>query len=170
MVTAFIGVGSNIRPEENVPSALSLLRRAVGIVAVSTFYRTEPVGRPEQPPFYNGVVQIETDLPAREMQLSVLRGIEARLGRRRTADRYAARPIDLDVLLYQREVIRTDEVVVPDPDIATRPFLAIPLHQLAPKLTMPDSGRPLVDLVAEMNAAEMVALTEFTERLRKLVE
>jgi len=99
MARVFVGVGSNIDPAENVPAALRLLAKEVRVVATSLFYETLPLGRPEQPAFYNGVVEIATDLPPDDLR-QLLRRIETQLGRRRSRDPYAARTIDLDLLLY----------------------------------------------------------------------
>src|SRR5262245_53443950 len=98
MTRAFIGVGSNIAPEENIREALRRLTQSVHVVSISTFYREPAIDRPEDPDFYNGVVAIDTDLPPGKLKGAVLRRIEAALGRRRSADKYAARTIDLDLL------------------------------------------------------------------------
>lgn len=166
-ITAYLGVGSNIDPERNIPRALRALRKAVTLVAVSDYYETPPLGRPDQPPFYNGAVHIETAHPLQSLKFSVLRRIERRLGRRRTADKFAPRTIDLDVLVYGNEVVHRDELRVPDPDIYRRPFVAIPLFELAPALVLPDSGVPLRDLVAGLQADDMILLPEFSRRLQE---
>jgi dihydroneopterin aldolase/2-amino-4-hydroxy-6-hydroxymethyldihydropteridine diphosphokinase len=167
MPRVFVGVGSNIDPERNVREALRLLRRRVPVAAISTFYRTDPEGRPEQPPFYNGVVEIATDIPPEELKRSVLRQIEDELGRRRTDDKYAPRTIDLDVLVYGDRVARSDEITVPDPQIESRAFLAVPLYELAPDLVMPGSGVPLRDVAATFEGHDMKPLIEYTEALRE---
>ncbi|MCH8199734.1 MAG: 2-amino-4-hydroxy-6-hydroxymethyldihydropteridine diphosphokinase, partial [Chloroflexi bacterium] len=91
---AFIAVGSNINPAENILKALELLHRQVRVKAASTFYRTKPIERPGQADFRNGILLIETPAPATELKLEVLRFIESELGRVRQADKYAARAID----------------------------------------------------------------------------
>ncbi len=170
MGRAFISVGSNIAPADNVLLALRLLARQVRIVGVSTFYRTRPLGRPEQEDFHNGVVEAETEFPPAELKHSVLRSIEEQLGRGRTEDKYAPRTIDLDVLLYDELVVETDDLVIPDPDITERPFLAIPLHELAPDLVLPGSGRPIEDIAAAFADHGMAPLPEYTRLLRESVE
>ncbi len=168
MTDVFISVGSNIYPEENVRRALFLSRR-IRLVALSTFYATAPVGRPDQPPFYNGVVRGRTDLPPDVLKFHVLRDIEARLGRKRGADKYAPRPIDLDVLLYGDRVEESEELVLPDPQIAERPFLALPLYELAPDLVLPGSGRSLREIALTFLPHAMQPLPDYTELLRKEV-
>jgi 2-amino-4-hydroxy-6-hydroxymethyldihydropteridine diphosphokinase len=141
-MTVYIGLGSNISPEANIARALELLSREVRLGALSTFYRTEPVGPAGQPPFVNGVAQVSTELPPRPLKFEVLRGIEDRMGRRRGPDRYAPRTIDLDVLLHGDMVVNEPGMVLPDPDLRTRPFLAAALLELAPGLVLPVSGWP----------------------------
>ena len=167
MARAFIGVGSNINPEENVRGALRLLGQQVRIAGVSTVYRTRALDRPGQPQFYNCVVGIETEIPAAELKRSVLRRIEHELGRVRSADKYAPRTIDLDVLIYGDMVVETEGVVIPDPEIARRAFLAIPLHELAPDLVLPGSGRRIAEAAAQLGSQEMEPLPRYTELLRR---
>jgi 2-amino-4-hydroxy-6-hydroxymethyldihydropteridine diphosphokinase len=169
-VEAFIAVGSNIEPMRNVPAALELLLEAVRVTTVSTMYRTAPLGRPEQPPFVNGVWRIETTLGARELKFTVLRGIEARLGRVRTDDAYAARPIDLDIAVFGEAVIDEPDLVVPDPDIRQRPFLAVPLLELAPGLRLPGTGTLLADEPVCREPRGLVPLPELTEQLRRRIQ
>lgn len=167
MPPVFISVGSNIRPAENVRLALQLLNRAVPLESLSTFYATAPLGRPDQPLFYNGVVKGQTELPPGILKFQVLRGIEAQLGRQRTGDKYAPRTIDLDLLLYGDWVEESEGLVLPDPEISDRPFLALPLYELAPDLVLPGSGRPLREIAGAFFSLPMQPLLEFTELLRK---
>ena len=170
MARVFIGVGSNIHPEENVPKAVRLLGRETRIKAISTFYLTEPVGGTGQPLFYNGVVEIETEIPPVKLKHSVLRRIENELGRKRVADKYAARTIDLDMLIYDDLVATTKDLVIPDPQISSRAFLAIPLNELAPDLVLPGSGRPIREVAQALAGHTMQPLSEFTKRLRREIE
>jgi 2-amino-4-hydroxy-6-hydroxymethyldihydropteridine diphosphokinase len=167
MEAVFIGVGSNIDPEKNIRKALSLLDREIRIVAISTFYRTEPAGPPGQPLFFNGVLKAETDLPPEELKNSVLRRIEALTGRRRSNDRYAPRTIDLDILLYGNLVLFDEGLVIPDPDIADRSFLAVPVSELAPDLVLPGSGVCLREIAATHTKGKLQPLGEFSRRLKK---
>lgn len=162
---AFIAVGSNIEPEQNLLTALDRLKAKVPVKAVSTVYRTEPVGRPEQPSFLNGVWKILTPLPPRALKFDVLRPLEAALGRVRSEDRYAPRTIDLDILLYGNAVIREPGLEIPDPDLCRRPFLAAGVLELAPGLVLPDTGEPLHELM-RVQTAELKPAVDFTNRLR----
>jgi 2-amino-4-hydroxy-6-hydroxymethyldihydropteridine diphosphokinase len=163
---AFIGVGSNIGPEDNIREALRQLAQSTRLVSISTFYREPAIGRPEEPDFYNGVVAIETDLPPAALKWQVLRPIEAALGRQRGADRYASRTIDLDLLLYGDSVVSSAELKLPDPDIPTRTFIAIPLYEIAPDLVMPDTHIPIRQVAEQISAQGMQPLYEYTRRLR----
>jgi dihydroneopterin aldolase/2-amino-4-hydroxy-6-hydroxymethyldihydropteridine diphosphokinase len=167
---AFLGVGSNIDPARNVPAAIRLLSRQVRVKRVSTLYRTAPLGNPGDPEFVNGVVEVETDRPPEDLKRNVLRAIETALGRKRTSDKNAPRTIDLDILLYDDQVFRSDDLVIPDPEIAQRPFLALPLHELDPELVLPGSGTPLRDLAARFaSGAGMTAAIELTDDVRREV-
>lgn len=165
MARAYVGVGSNLSPEENVLAAMRALDRRVHVVATSTFYRTHPLGSPSAPHFVNGVVALETVLPPEALKWSVLRRIEAELGRRRSADRNAPRPIDLDLVFYDGVVSHTPQLRLPDPELATRAFLAWPLLELEPTLTLPD-GRRLKDVASQLPLTSLVALPELTAQLR----
>lgn len=147
-VTAYIAVGSNIGPEKNVPAAIDLLREKVEVVAVSRFYRTKALHRPEQADYRNGVVAVRTSMTPRELRDEVLRPIEAAMDRKRSEDKYAPRTVDLDLILYGDEVICETGLNLPDNDLRERSFIVVPLLELAPELVLPDDGTRLADLPA----------------------
>ena len=163
---AFIAVGSNIDPAENIPRAMDHLLRALTVTGVSTFYWTEPLDRPDQGRFANGIIRVETDSTPRELKFDVLRPVEAALGRVRTDDAYAARTIDLDVALFGDQVSHETDLILPDPDILERPFLAAPLLELAPGLTLPGSSAPLAEQPVAVTTDDMERAVELTEQLR----
>lgn len=165
MAQAFVSVGSNIEPEKNVSRAIGLLVKQVKITGLSTVYFTEPVGRPEQQPYYNCVIAIDTTLAPLELKRTVLRRIEDELGRVRSEDKFAPRTIDLDLILYGDIVMKTEDIVLPDPEIRNRPFLAGPLFELAPNLIMPDSKEPIAKIAARMRSSGMQPLVAYTNRL-----
>jgi len=158
-------VGSNVDPETNVGRAMRLVQRELGIRAVSTFYRTPALKRPADPPFVNGVVEVGDALGPLEVKKR-LRQIEQALGRERTADRFAPRTVDFDLIIYGDEVISSGGLTLPHPDIVERPFVAIPLLELAPDLILPDSRKPLRSLVSSMAPYPMQPLGELTRQLR----
>ncbi len=167
MARAFVSAGSNIDPETNVKEAVRRLSRLVMVKAVSTVYRTAPVGPSGQQHYYNCVIEIDTDLPPLMLKTDVLRPLEAAGGRLRTGDKYASRPIDLDLILYDDLIIKSEELVLPDPDILSRPFLAIALHELAPGLVVPGSGVRIEDIAATASRYSMEPLQLYTELIRK---
>ncbi len=169
-MVAYVAVGSNIEPQENVARALELLSRSVQIDAVSTFYWTEPVGRADQPAYLNGVVQLQTSIPPRVLKFEVLRAVEADLGRIRTDDKYAPRAIDLDILLYGRVVIDQPDLKLPDPDIWSRPFLAKALADLAPDLEMPGTVTKPAELLSMRQHGSLVEAPEITNELKARFE
>jgi 2-amino-4-hydroxy-6-hydroxymethyldihydropteridine diphosphokinase len=168
MARVFIGVGSNVDPEENVRRGLRLLAQEMRVTAVSTAYETEPEGRRRQARYYNCIVEVETEAPPTELKRA-LRGIEERLGRVRGRDKYAARPIDLDLLAYDEMSVRTPDLTLPDPDVANRPYLAVALAELAPALTLPGIDMTAAELVRKMPKRGMRALDEYTAVLRREV-
>ncbi|NLX13545.1 MAG: 2-amino-4-hydroxy-6-hydroxymethyldihydropteridine diphosphokinase [Phycisphaerales bacterium] len=162
---AYIAVGSNIEPERNIAAALALLRKSLQVTAISTFYRTAAIDRPEQPDFVNGVFSVRTAMGPRALKFDILRGIERQLGRVRTADKYAARTIDLDVVLYGRVVLEDPELHLPDPDIA-RPFVGLAVLELTPDMELPDSRRPLESLFSAQDRETLQPMAEFTRQLK----
>jgi 2-amino-4-hydroxy-6-hydroxymethyldihydropteridine diphosphokinase len=165
MSCVFVGVGSNVNPEENVVRGLRLMDTELGVRGVSTFYRTPALERPLDPPFVNGVIEVNDALGPAETRARLKR-IEQTLGRTHPEDRYGPRTLDLDLLLHGDDVIASDALKLPHPDIKTRAFVAIPLLELAPDLTLPDSGIPLRSIVDSLPSYSMEPLRDLTRRLR----
>jgi 2-amino-4-hydroxy-6-hydroxymethyldihydropteridine diphosphokinase len=165
---AYVAVGSNIEPMDNIPRALLMLKTHVAISAISNFYRTSPVGGGNQPYFINGVVKIRTDRSPRELKFEVLRKIEEKLGRVRSEDKFAPRTIDLDMILYGMTVLDEPGLCLPDPSIRLYPFVAIPLAEVAPELILPDTKTSLADEPVIKLKSGLHLETEFTDRLRHL--
>ena len=170
MERCLIGVGANINPEENIAEGLLLLGRRVRILAVSPFYVTAPIGRPEQPDYLNGVVVVEHGGGPAALRDDILRPVEAARGRVRTADAYAARTLDLDVLLYGDRTGHEAGMTLPDPHLWERPFLAAAALAVLPGLVVPGVGRPLRELADPAAVAACRAADAFTERLREMFE
>lgn len=155
-MTAFVGLGSNLGDR------LGQLRRAVAalsdapgvrVVAESSVRETEALvlpGSPPQPAYLNAVVQVETTLAAPEL-LALLHRIEADAGRVRT-ERWAARTLDLDLLLYGDERIDLPGLTVPHPRLTERRFVLEPLADLAPGLVV--RGQPVRDWLAALDRPE----------------
>ena len=166
MARVFVGVGSNVEPEVHVRSALARLGEAVGLVRISTFYATPALGRPSDPGFVNGVVEVRDGASPRALK-GVLSGIEGTEGRRRGGDRFAPRPIDLDLLLHGDAVSSAPGLRLPHPDVDARRFVALPLLELAPDLVLPGSGLRLASIVEELPAYPMEPLQELTRMWRE---
>ncbi|MDH4178667.1 MAG: 2-amino-4-hydroxy-6-hydroxymethyldihydropteridine diphosphokinase [Thermoleophilia bacterium] len=143
MPRAFVGLGANLGDREaTLRRALTLLaeRDDVEVVGVSAVRETDPVGVVDQPRFLNAAAALETALPAREL-LDVLLTVERSLGRVREGERYGPRLIDLDLLLYERDVIDEPGLTVPHPRLHERRFALEPLLDLDSELTVPGRGR-----------------------------
>lgn len=167
MARAFIGVGSNIEPEHNIRAAILRLAQDTRLLGLSMVYRTEALSRPEQPSYLNCVAEVETEALPLEVKHAILRPIENSLGRRRSDDKYASRTIDLDLIVYDDLVLDAPGMRLPDPDILVRPFLAIPLFELAPELVLPGLGLPIRDVAAGLSSEAMMPMEQFAMRLRK---
>ncbi|WP_374723869.1 2-amino-4-hydroxy-6-hydroxymethyldihydropteridine diphosphokinase [Calidifontibacillus erzurumensis] len=128
---AFIGLGTNEGNREKfLKEAIQMLaaHRCISIVDYSSIYETEPVGYTEQPLFLNMVVKIATSLTALEL-LDSIQKIENDLGRKRNI-RWGPRTIDLDILLYNKENIKSERLIVPHPRMFERSFVVIPLLEI----------------------------------------
>lgn len=146
----FIGVGSNINPEESILKALDLLGQKCRIEGSSDFFWTKAEGGLDQPDYLNGVWAVaESELPPHEFKTEVLKNIEKALGREEKVDKMASRPIDLDLLLYNDRIMRDNTVNIPDKDIYTRFYLLYPLYQLQPEGKMPDSAMRFDELLKQ---------------------
>lgn len=165
MARAFIGIGSNIEPESNVRAAIRNLARHTHLVGVSTVYCTDALDRPEQPSYFNCVAEIETDALPAQVKHAILRLIEDELGRKRTQDKYAPRTIDLDLLVYGDLAMDDGDIRLPDPDIFERPFLAIPLFELAPDLVLAGAGLRVGDIAAAMAQDGLKPLQDYSRLL-----
>jgi len=116
----YLAVGANLEPWKNIPAALARLAESMAITGVSTFYCTPALNRPEQPDYLNGVVAVACSMTPRSLKFEILRPIEVLLGRTRSADKYAARPIDLDILIFGDLIVNEPDLRIPDPDLSER--------------------------------------------------
>lgn len=152
----YLGLGSNLgNREANLRLALRWLEPLVRIEAVSSLYETAPVGA-GGPPFYNAVVRAVTGLTPRAL-LRHAKNVEWDIGRR-PAQRWAPRPIDIDLLVFGDETVNEPDLVVPHPRLAERAFVLAPLADLAPRLTPPGAGAPTAELLARADASGVTRL------------
>jgi len=143
---AFISMGSNIEPEHYLPEAVRRLAERCQLLAVSRAYETAPVGASGGPNFVNGAVLVATNLDAEALKESVLLEIEADLGRVRTADKNAPRTVDLDIALFNDEILEVRGRRIPEPDILRHAHVARPLADLAPHYRHPETGQTLLEI------------------------
>jgi 2-amino-4-hydroxy-6-hydroxymethyldihydropteridine diphosphokinase len=151
MSEAFLGLGSNLGDRadrlERAVAALGLL----GDVARSRWYENPAVGLPGAPAFLNGAVRLLTTLAPDEL-LRRTREIERGLGRD-PLRRAGSRTIDIDILLYDKQVISRPGLEIPHPRLHLRAFVLVPLAELAPNLTHPVFGRTVAEMLAEVGSA-----------------
>lgn len=156
--SVIILLGSNIDRERNIPEALRRLAAHPGLdlKASSRVYTTEPVGGTgPQPVFANAAVLVKTPLPPGALR-QVLRTIEAEMGRVRTADKFAPRPIDLDIVLYDNFVGDVEGSPIPDPDLLRHPHVAVPCAEIAPHRLHPVTGQTLAEICAGLDRSSVV--------------
>ena len=116
------------------------------VMDISKFYLTEPFGVEDQNWYVNGVVSVSTDIPCIELMERLL-DIEADMGRVRSGGRWEPRVIDLDILLYGKEIIDEDNLKVPHPLMHERKFVMTPMVDLAPDLEHPSLGKTMMELL-----------------------
>jgi 2-amino-4-hydroxy-6-hydroxymethyldihydropteridine diphosphokinase len=134
-------VGSNINPIENTLLAVARLQNFVEINAASITWETQSVGFPGSN-FLNTALACQTTLPAHQLKMTVLRTIENHMGRVRTANKNAPRTIDLDIIIFDNQVIETN--------LWTRLFIILPVSELYSKLTHPQTGQPITQIAADL--------------------
>lgn len=153
IVTAYIALGANLGDRaKNLRDALTLLDKADGVrvVQVSSFLENPAVGGlAGSPPFLNAVAEVETTLPAIDL-LHRLLDIERSLGRERR-EKWGPRTLDLDVIVYGEQIIRTPELTVPHPRLQERRFVLQPLAEIAPDLTIPGMDRSVRELLTAID-------------------
>ena len=137
---AIVALGANLGdPKEQIDVAVTLLREATEVVAVSSYYVTKPVGLLDQPDFINAVCILESDLPAADL-LSLLHGIEKTLGRERH-EKWGPRTLDLDLIQYGTLLSKAEELQLPHPRAHERRFVLEPWHEIEPDAVLLTHGK-----------------------------
>lgn len=146
----YISLGSNINAADNLPAAVQFLRSHGTVAAASTVYETLPVKFHDQPNFLNAAVLLETDHGIDAVFKIVVPAVENALHRvRDPANRNGPRTIDLDVVLFNDLIVESGDHTLPDPDIETRPFVCIPLADIAPDYIHPVRRKSLAEMARQ---------------------
>jgi 2-amino-4-hydroxy-6-hydroxymethyldihydropteridine diphosphokinase len=141
-------LGSNIRPEENIPLALDLLQKRVKLLQVSSVWETAAVGS-DGPNFLNAALLVSTPLDAQALKERVLHPIEAQLGRVRTSDKNAPRTMDIDIISFDGRVL--------DAALWTQAHRAVPVAEILPE-SLSESGEKLKDAALRLTDPSRIRL------------
>jgi 2-amino-4-hydroxy-6-hydroxymethyldihydropteridine diphosphokinase len=165
---AFIGIGTNLG--DKAANYREAIVRIAGlpetrVLRQSSVYETDPVGAVDlKGPFFNGVIEIETELPADALMRRML-AIERTMGRKRVPGRkptrrirYKPRVIDLDLLFFNKEIRDTPALMLPHPRLHERRFVLAPMAELAPALIHPRLNVTISDLLANLKSPQRVTL------------
>jgi 2-amino-4-hydroxy-6-hydroxymethyldihydropteridine diphosphokinase len=156
----YLSLGSNVgNREANLLEALDRLRKLGSVVAVSSFYDTEPVELTAQPWFLNCAAVLETVKMPRQL-LKVLLDLERQMGRRRMQNK-GPRKIDIDILLFSDAIVETVGLTIPHPALHTRRFVLEPLAEIAPEVRHPvlkKTVRELCDALAPGQVVRKLSL------------
>ncbi|MGR9013009.1 MAG: 2-amino-4-hydroxy-6-hydroxymethyldihydropteridine diphosphokinase [Gammaproteobacteria bacterium] len=158
MTRGYISIGSNIDKDEHIPASLRALEQTFGELTISSIYESEPVGFTGDA-FYNLVVGFDSDLEVRAVAKQ-LRQIELDNGRTRDSRKFAARTLDLDLILYGDLIINDGRLQIPRDEIEHYAFVLEPLAEIAPTLKHP---------ISQLSYAELWAKFDKTDLKQKLV-
>lgn len=140
MNIAYIGLGSNLEnPEQQIRNAVNAIKAIERTVMsnISALYYSRPMGPKDQPDYMNAVAELTTSLSPIAL-LDELQKIENDAGRVRKDNRWGPRILDLDILLYDNNVINSERLIVPHYGLKDREFVLIPLNEIAPSMSLPD--------------------------------
>lgn len=160
MSRAYIGVGTNLGDRfGNYRRAVAGINEleATRVTRESSVYESEPHGRARNW-FLNGVLEVDTELDAKEM-LKALKKIETAIGRKKESGKKSiSRVIDLDILLFDSDIIESRTLKVPHPEMQNRKFVLLPLSELAPQTKHPGTGETVSHLLVACEDAAKIHL------------
>lgn len=149
----YISIGSNINKDEHVPASLRALEQTFGKLTISSIYESEPVGFTGDV-FYNLVVGFDSDLDVKTVAKQ-LRQIELDNGRTRDSRKFAARTLDLDLILYGDLIVNDGRLQIPRGEIEHYAFVLEPLAEIAPALKHPVSQLSYAELWQRFDKANL---------------
>ena len=139
MQRVYLGLGANLNaPKKQLDDAIIALKNLPNseFIACSHYYASKPMGPQDQPDYVNAVACINTFLQPEQL-LDLTQAIELEHGRVRKAERWGARTLDIDILLFGEQVINTERLTVPHYGLNEREFVVYPLQEIAPELILP---------------------------------
>lgn len=161
MAIAYLGLGSNKGDRVGyVQQATSLLGEieSTKIIRTSSLYETQPWLEKDTTWYVNAVIEVKTSLSAQALLSECLR-IEKQLGRNREIEgRYGDRTIDIDILFYDKDILREENLHIPHKYLHQRAFTLVPMLELNPDFVHPDLGKSISELHEELENPEMVYL------------
>lgn len=162
---AAISLGSNLGESPIIlEKALQTLEQTSVIIIekISSWYETLPVG-PAQPNYINGCAIIQTQLSPQNL-LTTLLEIETKFGRIR-AERWGARTLDLDLILYENLIFNTPQLQIPHPRMKERAFVLLPLAEIAPNWIEPVTGKTITELLKEIDKSGIIKKIELNTEI-----
>lgn len=161
MTRVYLGLGANLdQPVEQLNSAVNALKSLAGTHAhvVSRYYSSKPMGPQDQPDYVNAVMALSTHLTPHQL-LDHTQKIEQEHGRVRKAERWGARTLDIDILLFGEQHINDERLTVPHYGLPEREFVLYPLLEIAPQLSLPN-GQPIATLAERVDKRGLTPLQQ----------
>jgi 2-amino-4-hydroxy-6-hydroxymethyldihydropteridine diphosphokinase len=151
----YLSLGANVGDRAGyIREAITRLEVEGRVVAVSSFYETEPVEFTDQPWFLNCAVSLETTKTPAQLMAALLK-IEQEMGRRRTQDK-GPRTIDIDILLFGDTIVDSPGLTIPHPAMHQRRFVLEPLAEIAPEVRHPVLTKSIRELLAALSPGQVV--------------
>ena len=159
MTLTYIGLGSNLSdPKKQITLAMQNISQIAqcNVLQVSSLYLSKPMGPQDQDDYINAVLSLETDLSALEL-LDALQAIESSAGRVRKENRWGARILDCDIILFGDDIIDNARLIVPHYGMKVREFVLLPLAEIEPTLCLP-CGAKITTLAQQINDNGIIRL------------
>ncbi len=149
MHTVYLALGSNVGDRtEHLARAASLLGEGVSIERRAPIYESKPVGKTDQPNFYNTVIEARTDMSPRDL-LAFIKKVEGEVGRT-PSEHWGPREIDIDIIFYDDLILQEPDLTIPHPHTEKRDFVLAPLADIAPDMVHPALRKTVSELLAEL--------------------